>query len=68
MIQDIWTFSPHLNYVLMNNHILLCPCSSIDLSSVLVMMTGERRLLASLRLNEDPHAALMKLERGKIRR
>lgn len=52
----------------MNNHILLCLCSFIDLSRVLVMMTGEGRLLACLRINDDPCAALMKLERWKVRR
>lgn len=68
MIKDLWTLSPHLNLVLINNHILLCPHSSIDLNNLLVMMTRERRSLASLRINENPNAALMKLERGKIRR
>ena len=67
-VEDIWKVSLHLNFVLMNNHILLCLCSSVDLSRVLEMITGERRLLACLRINEDACAALMKLERGKFRR
>ena len=61
-VEDIWKVSLHLNFVLMNNHILLCLCSSVDLSRVLEMITGERRLLACLRINEDACAALMKLE------
>lgn len=53
-------------YVLVNNHILLYLRSSIDLGSVLVMITRERSFLEYLRIGEDARAAVMELERERV--
>lgn len=50
----------------MNNHILLYLHSSIDLGSVLVMITRERSFLEYLRIGEDARAAVMELERERV--
>lgn len=50
----------------MNNHILLYLRSSIDLGSVLVMITRERSFLEYLRIGEDARAAVMELERERV--
>lgn len=50
----------------MNNRILLCLCSFIDLRSVLVMIIGEGDFLAYLRTSEDACGAIVALERGRV--
>ena len=50
----------------MNHHILLYLHSSVELRSVLVMITRERSFFAYLRIGEDARAAVTELERERV--